>query len=82
VPAVGNDPRFFRFFHATAQALFLYRALERTVEYDLEDEIHYLITSQYDTVKNDKPLTSGENARSTTSKIRLSCRQLIMTRRQ
>jgi hypothetical protein len=43
VPAVGNDPRFFRFFDATAQALFLYRALERTVEHDLEEEIHYLI---------------------------------------
>jgi hypothetical protein len=43
VPATGNDPRFFRFFDATAQALFLYRALERTVEHDLEEEIHYLI---------------------------------------
>jgi hypothetical protein len=43
VPAIGNDPRFFRFFDATAQALFLYRALERTVEHDLEEEIHYLI---------------------------------------
>jgi hypothetical protein len=43
VPAVGNDPRFFRFFDATAQALFLYCALERTVEHDLEEEIHYLI---------------------------------------
>jgi Fic/DOC family len=43
VPATGNDPRFFRFFDATAQALFLYRALERTVERDLEEEIHYLI---------------------------------------
>jgi hypothetical protein len=43
VPATGNDPRFFRFFDATPQALFLYRALERTVEHDLEEEIHYLI---------------------------------------
>jgi Fic/DOC family len=43
VPAIGNDPRFFRFFDATAQALFLYRALERTVEHDLEEEIHYLV---------------------------------------
>jgi hypothetical protein len=43
VPATGNDPRFFRFFDATAQALFLYRALEHTVEHDLEEEIHYLI---------------------------------------
>ncbi len=43
VCATGNDARFFRFFDATAQALFLYRALERTVEYDFEEEIHYLI---------------------------------------
>jgi hypothetical protein len=43
LPATGNDPRFFRYFDATPQALFLYRALERTVEHDLEDEIHYLI---------------------------------------
>jgi hypothetical protein len=42
VPAMGNDARFFRFFDGTAQALFLYRALERTVEHDLEEEIHYL----------------------------------------
>jgi hypothetical protein len=44
VPATGNDPRFFRFFDATAQALFLHRALERTVEHDLEEEIHYLVS--------------------------------------
>ncbi|HUX73203.1 MAG TPA: Fic family protein [Steroidobacteraceae bacterium] len=44
VPATGNDPRFFRFFDATAQALFLYRALERTVRHDLEEEIHYLVS--------------------------------------
>jgi hypothetical protein len=43
IAATGNDPRFFRFFDATAQALFLYRALERTVKHDLEEEIHYLI---------------------------------------
>src|ERR1700688_1532191 len=44
VAATGNDPRFFRFFDATAQALFLYRALERTVEHDLEGEIYYLVS--------------------------------------
>jgi hypothetical protein len=44
LPATGNDPIFFRFFDATAQALFLYRALERTVEHDLEEEIHYLVS--------------------------------------
>ena len=44
VYATGNDPRFFRFFDATAQALFLYRALERTVEHDLEEEINYLVS--------------------------------------
>ena len=44
VAVTGNDPRFFRFFDATAQALFLYRALERTVEHDLEEEIHYLVS--------------------------------------
>jgi hypothetical protein len=44
VAATGNGPRFFRFFDATAQALFLYRALERTVDHDLEEEIHYLVS--------------------------------------
>ena len=44
VPASGNDPRFFRFFDATAQTLFLYRALERTVEHDLDEEINYLVS--------------------------------------
>jgi hypothetical protein len=34
---------YFRFFDATAQALFLYRALERTVMHDLREEIEYLI---------------------------------------
>jgi hypothetical protein len=43
IPARGNDPVYFRFFDATAQALFLYRALERTVMIDLRDEIAYLI---------------------------------------
>jgi hypothetical protein len=43
VPARGNDPVYFRFFDATLQAEFLYRALERTVMTDLRDEIDYLI---------------------------------------
>jgi hypothetical protein len=43
VPARGNDAVYFRFFDATPQALFLYRALERTVMHDLRDEIDYLI---------------------------------------
>ena len=43
IPARGNDPVYFRFFDATAQAMFLYRALERTVTHDLRDEINYLI---------------------------------------
>jgi hypothetical protein len=43
VPATGNDARFFRFFDATAPALFLYRALEHTVEHDLEEELTYLV---------------------------------------
>ena len=43
LPARGNDPLYFRFFDATAQALFLYRALEHTVMHDLSEEIDYLI---------------------------------------
>jgi hypothetical protein len=43
VPARGNDAVYFRFFDATPQALFLYRALERTVMHDLRDDIDYLI---------------------------------------
>jgi Fic family protein len=42
-PAIGNDGTYFRFFDATAQALFLYRALERTISHDLEEEINYLL---------------------------------------
>lgn len=42
-PATGNDALYFRFFDATAQASFLYWALERTVEHDLVDEVAYLI---------------------------------------
>lgn len=43
VPAVGNDPVHFRYFNATEQASFLYEALERTVEHDLDAEISYLL---------------------------------------
>ena len=43
VPAVGNDAVYFRYFDATAQAEFLYKALERTVKSDLPQEIEFLI---------------------------------------
>ena len=43
VPATGNDALYFRFFDATEQASFLYWALERTVEHDLEEEIAFLL---------------------------------------
>ena len=43
VPATGNDAVYFRFFDATPQAEFLYRALERTVEEDLQQEIEFLL---------------------------------------
>ena len=43
IPARGNHTVYFRFFDATAQALFLYEALESTVMTDLRDEIAYLI---------------------------------------
>ena len=42
-PATGNDAVYFRFFDATAQAAFLYWALERTVEHDLVDEVGFLL---------------------------------------
>jgi hypothetical protein len=42
-PATGNDALYYRFFDATEQASFLYWALERTVEYDLEEEIAFLL---------------------------------------
>lgn len=41
--ATGNDALYFRYFDATDQASFLYWALERTVEKDLEEEIAYLL---------------------------------------
>jgi hypothetical protein len=43
VPATGNDAVYFRYFDATEQAEFLYRALERTVEEDLQHEINFLL---------------------------------------
>lgn len=42
-PAAGNDAVYFRFFDATEQAEFLYKALERTVEHDLQQEIDFLM---------------------------------------
>ena len=42
-PATGNDALYFRYYDATNQASFLYRALERTVEQDLDEEISYLL---------------------------------------
>jgi len=42
-PATGNDALYFRFFDATEQASFLYWALERTIEHDLEEEITFLL---------------------------------------
>jgi len=42
-PATGNDPVYFRYFDATEQASFLYDALERTVEKDLDAEISFLL---------------------------------------
>ena len=41
--ATGNDAIYFRYFDATEQAEFLYRALERTVEEDLQVEIDFLL---------------------------------------
>jgi hypothetical protein len=43
VLAKGNDAVFFRYFDATDQVSFLYHALERTVEHDLDQEITYLL---------------------------------------
>jgi len=43
VPATGNDAVYFRYFDATAQAEFLYWALERTVSEDLPQEIGFLL---------------------------------------
>ncbi len=42
-PATGNDALYFRYFDLTEQASFMYWALERTVEHDLEQEITFLL---------------------------------------
>jgi len=42
-PAIGNDAVYFRYFDATNQASFLFDALARTVEHDLDEEISYLV---------------------------------------
>lgn len=42
-PASGNDGVYFRYFDVTEQASFLYEALERTIEKDLDAEISYLV---------------------------------------
>jgi hypothetical protein len=53
-PSTGNDALYFRYFDATDQASFLYWALERTVEQDLEQEINYLLgfDTAYAALKN------------------------------
>jgi Fic/DOC family len=43
VPATGNDAVHVRYFNATDQASFLYFALERTIEHDLDEEISFLM---------------------------------------
>jgi hypothetical protein len=42
-PATGNDAVYYRYFDATDQASFLYYALERTIEKDLDEEISFLL---------------------------------------
>lgn len=43
IPAKGNESVYFRFFDCTAQAEFLYKALKRTVEEDLNKELDFLL---------------------------------------
>ena len=43
VPATGNEAVHVRYFDATDQASFLYFALERTIEHDLDAEISFLM---------------------------------------
>ena len=43
VPATGNDVIYFRYPDFTCQVEFLYKALERTVQQDLQQEINYLL---------------------------------------
>jgi hypothetical protein len=42
-PASGNDAVYFQYFDVTEQASFLYDALERTIEKDLDAEISFLV---------------------------------------
>lgn len=42
-PATGNDALFVRYFDATEQACFLFSALERTIDHDLNAEISFLM---------------------------------------
>lgn len=42
-PPSGNDIVYCRYFDVTAQAEFLCRALERTIEHDLDEEISFLL---------------------------------------
>jgi hypothetical protein len=43
IPATGNEAIYYQYFDATHQASFLYWALERTVEQDLDEEISFLL---------------------------------------
>jgi Fic family protein len=43
IPATGNDAIYFRYPDFTRQVEFLYKALERTVQQDLQQEINYLL---------------------------------------
>jgi Fic family protein len=43
IPATGNDSVYFQYPDLTAQTEFLYKALERTVTQDLQNEINYLL---------------------------------------
>lgn len=43
IPSSGNDAVHYRYFDATAQTEFLCRALERTIEHDLDQEISFLL---------------------------------------
>jgi Fic/DOC family len=51
--ATGNDAVYFRYYDATAQASFLYWALERTITHDLSEEISFLLgfDNAYDALK-------------------------------
>jgi hypothetical protein len=41
--ASGNDRFLYQYFDATEQALYLYHAIERTIDHDLQTEIDYLL---------------------------------------